>query len=85
MSVPMTLADLISDLLAEAPLTGFEITRALAERHGIPILGREGEVYVALVQLERLGWIESEWTPGPAGDRRRRYRLPVLGAVGGQA
>jgi DNA-binding PadR family transcriptional regulator len=75
---PETLADLITDLLATGPLTGFEISRRLEQQCGIPLSGREGWLYAALIQLEREGWVESEWSAAEPGPRRRVYKLPVL-------
>ncbi len=73
-----TLADLVTDVLADGPRTGFEIARALAVRHGLELPGHEGSLYAALLQMERAGWVESAWTDAPEGARRRVYRLPVL-------
>jgi DNA-binding PadR family transcriptional regulator len=77
-----TLAGMIVDLLAEEPMSGFALGRALATRHGITIPEGEGLLYAALVQLEGAGWIEGRFTEGEPGIRRRIYRLPVLVAAG---
>ena len=74
-----SLAELIADLLAEGPLTGFEICRSLQHRHSVPLKGREGALYAALTQIGREGWIVSEKDPATG---RWRYMLPVLGDVG---
>jgi len=71
------LSDLIVDLVAERPLTGFEIARELDRRHQVVLRGREGALYAALVQMEREGFVEAF----REGDRWR-YRLPVLVDVG---
>ena len=76
-----TLADLITDLVATGPMTGFELVRRLTQQYGLPLSGREGWLYAALMQLEREDYLESEWTPGEPGLRRRIYRLPVLRPV----
>ena len=74
-----SLAELIADLLAEGPLTGFEICRSLQHRYPVPLKGREGALYAALTQIEREGWIVSEKDPATG---RWRYMLPVLSDMG---
>ena len=69
-----TIAELVIDLVARGPLTGFEIARALEIRHRVPVRGREGAVYAALLQLERDGWIEGV----PLEGGHRSYSLPLL-------
>ncbi len=44
----------------------------------LSLRGREGALYAELIQLEREGFIEGEWSEAPEGRRRRSYRLPVL-------
>jgi DNA-binding PadR family transcriptional regulator len=73
-----TVADLILDLLAEKPRTGFEVTRALEDEHRILLRGREGVVYAALMELERAGMITSEVATRRGERERRVYDLPVL-------
>ncbi|MEN8150597.1 MAG: helix-turn-helix transcriptional regulator [Planctomycetota bacterium] len=73
-----TVAELILDLLAVRPRTGFEITRALEDEHRVLLRGREGAVYAALLQLERAGFVTSDVGVTTSGKERRLYSLPVL-------
>jgi len=77
-----TVADLILDLLAMRPLTGFEITRALEDEHRVLLRGREGAVYAALLELERSAYITSRESETDEGQSRRVYELPVLTDLG---
>ena len=77
-----TVADLILNLLAVRPRTGFEITRALEDEHRVLLRGREGAVYAALLQLERADFVTSELGLLASGKERRIYSLPVLHDVG---
>jgi PadR family transcriptional regulator PadR len=77
-----TVADLILNVLAERPRSGFEITRALEDEHRVLLRGREGAVYAALLQLERAGFVTSEVVTVGEGRERRLYSLPVLRDVG---
>ncbi len=72
------IAERVADLLAEGPRTGYALAVELASRFGLPLAGRQGSLYAALLHLEREGFLESRWETQPGGDRRRVYRLPVL-------
>jgi len=80
-----TVADLILNLLAIRPRTGFEITRALEDEYRVLLRGREGAVYAALLQLERTGFVTSDVGLTVAGKERRLYSLPLLQDVGRRA
>lgn len=73
-----TFEHLVTDLLAEGPMTGFQIVRALEQQHHQPLRGREGSIYAVLLDLERGGLVESAEEPGEEGAVRRVYRLPLL-------
>jgi DNA-binding PadR family transcriptional regulator len=77
-----TVADLILDLLAERPRTGFEITRHLEDEHRVLLRGREGAVYVALLEMERSGYVSSREVETGEGQSRRVYELPLLSDLG---
>jgi DNA-binding PadR family transcriptional regulator len=63
-------------LLERYPSYGYELRRELAA-NGLVI--DSSALYRALRQLERDGWVESQWTLSEAGPRRRLYRLTPSG------
>jgi len=60
--------------LAGGPKHGYAIMQDVGRFHGSHM--EPGTLYGALARLERQGWIE----PLAADDRRRPYRLTVVGA-----
>jgi len=78
----VTVADLILNLLAVRPRTGFEITRALEDEHRLLLRGREGTVYAALLEMERSGFVTSRVREVAEDRSRLFYELPVLEDVG---
>jgi DNA-binding PadR family transcriptional regulator len=72
------LAELIQEILASGPRTGFELSRELRLGYRVDFSGREASLYAALLLMERKGWIVGRWDGGGEEDRRLRYELPVL-------
>jgi PadR family transcriptional regulator PadR len=70
---------LILALLAEQPRYAYEILREAERRSDNQFLLKEGTLYPALHQMERAGWLASEWRDSEAGRQRKYYRLTALG------
>src|SRR4051812_9514042 len=70
---------LLLAVLAEAPGHGYELNQRLVARSGGELDVNEGSLYPALHRLERVGLVDSEWSAGGDGRRRRVYRLTRAG------
>ena len=77
---------LILALLAETPMHGYRLARALEERSEGAFRLREGTLYPALHELELAGFVDARWDTGPRtpergkpGRKRRVYRLTATG------
>ena len=70
-------AETILDVLADGPLSGFEIASAINVVAPAVLEGRQGTIYPALATLEREEQIISRWSERPGG-RRRVYEIPVI-------
>ncbi len=66
-------------LLAEGPLYGFEIAKAIEERTGGALSFNLASLYPMLYELERRGWVKGRWETNRAGRDRRYYSLTVAG------
>lgn len=69
---------LLLSILKRSPAHGYSVIRSLATRSNGAFEVPEGTIYPALHQLERLGFIESEWDTSE-GRRRRLYALTDSG------
>jgi DNA-binding PadR family transcriptional regulator len=65
--------------LADAPAHGYAVIERLRARSGGRFSLPEGTVYPALHRLERLGLLESHWSPQPSTRPRRLYALTAAG------
>lgn len=64
--------------LERGPLHGYAIIATVQERSGGALELRTGTIYPALIRLERLGLLRSDWDA--VGERRRRcYELTDAG------
>jgi len=64
--------------LEQGPLHGYAIITAVQDRSGGALELRTGTIYPALIRLERLGLLRSDWDA--VGERRRRcYELTDAG------
>src|SRR3954469_3225790 len=70
---------LILALLGERAMYGYEILQEAERRSANPFLMKEGTVYPALHQMERVGLLASEWRDGESGRPRKYYRLTATG------
>jgi len=69
-----TTVAIVLNLLAERdrPMYGYEIIQELEERSQGYFRFQEGLIYPHLHELERQGWLRSEWQ-GKEGSRRRKF------------
>jgi PadR family transcriptional regulator PadR len=66
-------------VLADQPLHGYEIARAI-ERETRGVLSFNlASLYPMLYRLEKRGWVKGVWETKSAGRRRRCYRLTASG------
>ena len=63
-------------LLAEQPMHGYQIARALEKRSDGTFQFKEGLIYPRLHQMEQEDLLRSQWE-GEAGGRRRKVYLPT--------
>ena len=74
-----TISVLILSFLRERPMYGYEMLQE-AERRSAQIFQlKEGTLYPALRQMERLGLVEAEWRESDAGRPRKYYSLTAKG------
>jgi PadR family transcriptional regulator, regulatory protein PadR len=74
-----TAPGLVLALLAERPMHGYELAKAIAARsEGALALG-QGTLYPALHRLEADGLIAGRWEAQQGGPERRVYRLTPAG------
>jgi transcriptional regulator len=74
-----TLDVLVLRTLADRPMHGYGITRAIEARSGDVLPIEDAALYKALRRLEAIGAIESEWGTSDNNRRARFYRLTVKG------
>jgi PadR family transcriptional regulator PadR len=74
-----TLTTLILALLSERPHYAYEILYEAERRSDRHFELKVGTLYPALHQMERSGWLASEWRESHAGRPRKYYRLTATG------
>jgi PadR family transcriptional regulator, regulatory protein PadR len=74
-----TVTTLILTLLSEQPRYAYEILREAEQRSNQQLALKEGTLYPALHQMERAGWLASEWRDSAAGRPRKYYSLTAKG------
>jgi transcriptional regulator len=74
-----TLDVLVLRTLADRPMHGYGITRAIEARSGDVLPIEDAALYKALRRLEAIGAIESEWGTSDNNRRARFYRLTAKG------
>jgi PadR family transcriptional regulator PadR len=74
-----TVTTLILALLSERPHYAYEILREAERRSDNQFALKEGTLYPALHQMERAGWLASEWRDSAAGRPRKYYSLTAKG------
>jgi DNA-binding PadR family transcriptional regulator len=65
--------------LSDSDRHGYGITREVAERTGGRVRLGPGTIYGTLNRMLDAGLVEERPTGGPAGERRRYYRITTLG------
>jgi PadR family transcriptional regulator PadR len=70
---------LILRLLSERAMYGYEIILEAFRRSDNTFCFKEGTLYPALHQLERDGYLTSDWRTGQNGRRRKYYSLTAPG------
>ncbi|HEY8477008.1 MAG TPA: helix-turn-helix transcriptional regulator [Chloroflexota bacterium] len=74
-----TTPSLVLALLAERPMHGYELARAIQERSAGALALGQGVLYPTLHRLEREGLIVGSWEARRAGPERRVYRITPKG------
>ncbi|MFL5579585.1 MAG: PadR family transcriptional regulator [Gemmatimonadaceae bacterium] len=74
-----TVSVLILSLLGERAMYGWEILREAERRSASAFVMKEGTIYPALHQMERAGFLKSEWRDGEDGRARKYYALTAKG------
>ena len=74
-----TVGVLILSLLSEREMYAYEIVQEAERRSAKTFHLKEGTVYPALHQMERLGLVKALWRDGPTGRARKYYALTAKG------
>src|ERR671919_2092530 len=70
---------IIKTLEALGPLHGYRIARRIEQISGNQLALNQGTLYPALLKLEQLGWITSNWGKSESGRRVKLYALTRSG------
>ncbi len=70
---------LLLSLLSRGEMYGYEILEEASRRSANRFELKEGTLYPALHQLEKKGFVKSEWRTGENGRERKYYVLTVKG------
>jgi PadR family transcriptional regulator PadR len=70
---------ILKTLGALGPLHGYGIARRIEQISGDRLVLNQGTLYPALLKLEQMGWITSEWG---ASDNNRRARFYAISRAG---
>lgn len=70
---------IILDVLRDGPAYGYGIRRRIFEQSRHTLLWRVGTIYNVLHDLERRGFVASQWHGPKHGRQRRYYRLTARG------
>ena len=74
-----TLPTLILEALVREPSHGYRIAQRIKERSQGVLDFKEGTLYPALHQLQRKGYLRSEWRTADNGRQRKYYTLTGRG------
>jgi PadR family transcriptional regulator len=69
----------LKTLEALGPLHGYRIARRVEQISGNRLALNQGTLYPALLKLEQMGWIASEWSKSESGRRVKVYTLTKAG------
>ena len=74
-----TVGVLILSLLTEREMYGYEMLQEAERRSARAFHLKEGTLYPALHQMERVGLLKASWRDGPTGRARKYYALTAKG------
>lgn len=74
-----TVSVLLLSLLRERAMYGYEILQEADRRSASAFQMKEGTLYPALHQMERSGFLKSEWRQSDSGRARKYYSLTAKG------
>ena len=74
-----TVSVLILSFLRERPMYGYEMLQEAERRSAQTFQLKEGTLYPALRQMERLGLVKAVWRESDAGRSRKYYSLTAKG------
>src|ERR1044072_7309836 len=74
-----TLDMLILQTLQWGPQHGYGIVQALHTQSGEVLKVETGSLYLALVRVDRQGWVGSEWNQTESNHRARFYEITATG------
>lgn len=74
-----TLGTIVLKLLAERPMYGYEICKAVKTRSRELLDAKEGSLYPALARMEVGGLVRPFWETPESGRRRKYYRITPKG------
>ncbi|HVT11959.1 MAG TPA: helix-turn-helix transcriptional regulator [Fimbriimonadaceae bacterium] len=72
---------MILGVLAEGPLHGYGIVKAIQEASDGLFKMAEGQLYPVLHGMQKRGWIQGEWETSESGPARKAYRLLEAGRL----
>ncbi|MDR1430820.1 MAG: PadR family transcriptional regulator [Propionibacteriaceae bacterium] len=75
----MQLDDAILGLVSCAPMSGYDLKKTLSRSPLFGWSGGSNQVYKALGELEKAGYLESELVPGVAAPAKKAYRVTKRG------
>ncbi len=70
---------LILRLLTQRDMYGYEMIQEASRRSENAFLFKEGTIYPALHQLQRQGYLRSQWRTAESGRKRKYYSLTAKG------
>jgi len=70
---------ILKTLEALGPLHGYRLARRLEQISGSALALNQGTLYPALVRLEQLGWVSTQWGESESGRRVKIYALTRAG------
>ena len=74
-----TVGVLILSLLSERAMYGYEILQEAERRSASQFQMKEGTLYPALHQMERVGFLKATWRESESGRARKYYSLTSKG------
>jgi PadR family transcriptional regulator, regulatory protein PadR len=69
----------LKTLEALGPLHGYRIARRIEQISGNQLALNQGTLYPALLRLEQMGWVSSQWGESESGRRVKIYSLTRSG------